>query len=178
MAKNGFKVMDSDMHVIEPPDLWQRYIALEFKEQAPVGTNEHIGDVSMLKPDGQLWGRQPMGEWNQAKAHDVNNNHGRFKPYADQGWTGEAQLKAMFEEGIDVAVLHPSRGLFALTIPDMDPRLASAMARAYTDWLYDFCQADTSSLLGAGMLSPFEMEEAIVEAHRCVEDLGFRGGVS
>ena len=24
--KNGFKVMDSDMHIIEPPDLWQRYI--------------------------------------------------------------------------------------------------------------------------------------------------------
>lgn len=25
MAKNGFKVLDSDMHIIEPPDLWQRY---------------------------------------------------------------------------------------------------------------------------------------------------------
>ena len=28
MAKDGFKVMDSDMHVIEPADLWDRYIAL------------------------------------------------------------------------------------------------------------------------------------------------------
>jgi len=24
--KQGFKVMDSDMHIIEPPDLWQCYI--------------------------------------------------------------------------------------------------------------------------------------------------------
>ena len=23
MAKNGMKVMDSDMHIIEPPDLWE-----------------------------------------------------------------------------------------------------------------------------------------------------------
>ena len=26
MAKNGFKVFDSDMHIMEPPDLWERYI--------------------------------------------------------------------------------------------------------------------------------------------------------
>ena len=37
MSKNGFRVMDSDMHVIEPEDLWQRYIAPEFKERAPRG---------------------------------------------------------------------------------------------------------------------------------------------
>ena len=27
MAKAGFKVFDSDMHVMEPADLWQRYLA-------------------------------------------------------------------------------------------------------------------------------------------------------
>jgi hypothetical protein len=26
MAKHGFKLLDSDMHIIEPPDLWERYI--------------------------------------------------------------------------------------------------------------------------------------------------------
>jgi len=26
MAKNGFKILDSDMHIMEPPDLWERYI--------------------------------------------------------------------------------------------------------------------------------------------------------
>ena len=37
MAKRGFRIMDSDMHIIEPPDLWQRYIAPEFRDGAPVG---------------------------------------------------------------------------------------------------------------------------------------------
>jgi uncharacterized protein len=37
MAKNGFKLLDSDMHIIEPPDLWQRYIDPAFKAQAPRG---------------------------------------------------------------------------------------------------------------------------------------------
>src|SRR5882724_2924545 len=31
MAKNGFQVMDSDMHIIEPADLWERYMAPEFR---------------------------------------------------------------------------------------------------------------------------------------------------
>jgi hypothetical protein len=26
MAYNGFKVVDSDMHIMEPVDLWQQYI--------------------------------------------------------------------------------------------------------------------------------------------------------
>ena len=37
MAKGGFKLLDSDMHIIEPPDLWERYIDPVFKSQAPRG---------------------------------------------------------------------------------------------------------------------------------------------
>jgi hypothetical protein len=40
MAKNGLRLLDSDMHIIEPPDLWQRYIdtelALELLTEAEV----------------------------------------------------------------------------------------------------------------------------------------------
>ena len=38
MAKNGFKVLDSDMHCMEPPDLWERYIDPPFKHRAPKGS--------------------------------------------------------------------------------------------------------------------------------------------
>ena len=37
MAKNGFRVLGSDIHIIEPPDLWERYIDAPFKHQAPRG---------------------------------------------------------------------------------------------------------------------------------------------
>jgi len=40
MAKNGFKAMDSDMHVFEPADLWQRYIDRKYLDRAPKGRNE------------------------------------------------------------------------------------------------------------------------------------------
>ena len=43
MAKQGFKVFDSDMHIMEPPDLWERYIAQEFRSMAPRGqTSENV----------------------------------------------------------------------------------------------------------------------------------------
>ena len=179
MAKNGFKVLDSDMHIIEPPDLWQRYIDPEFKDKAPIGTTARVADLNMVSPDGKPWGRNPKnlrgGTQIASSGRDFARNQVRFKPYEEQGWTGEVQLGAMDEEGIDVAVIYPSRGLFALAIPDIDPRLAAAVARAYNDWLYDFCQADPNRILGAGMISPFDIEDAVSEARRCVKELGFRG---
>ena len=47
MATNGFKVMDSDMHIFEPPDLWQRYIDPKFEKRAPVGLNRHRRDMGI-----------------------------------------------------------------------------------------------------------------------------------
>jgi len=71
------------------------------------------------------------------------------------------QLEAMDTEGIDVAVIYPSRGLFALTIPDMEPRFAAAMARAYNNWLYDFCQESPNRLLKHGYCHPVEQMLAV-----------------
>ncbi|HXR36412.1 MAG TPA: hypothetical protein VN754_10710, partial [Candidatus Binataceae bacterium] len=39
MAHHGYKVMDSDMHLIEPHDLWQRYIDPAYQAIAPIGAN-------------------------------------------------------------------------------------------------------------------------------------------
>ena len=45
---------------------------------------------------------------------------------------------------------------------------------ADNNWLYDFCEKNPNRLLGAGMISPFDIEEAVNEAKRCVKELGFR----
>ena len=51
-----FKVLDSDIHIIEPADLWQRYIDVEFRERAPYGLTATAGDLR-LAFDGKPWGR-------------------------------------------------------------------------------------------------------------------------
>ena len=40
MANRNFKVLDSDIHIIEPPDLWQRYIDPACRDRAPYGLPE------------------------------------------------------------------------------------------------------------------------------------------
>src|SRR5262249_13690473 len=173
MAKNGFRVFDSDMHIMEPPDLWERYIAPEFRSLAPRGTtSDNVRDLGIRFPDGEPGGRSTSGV--PHRGHNFERNQALYRDHSRRGWTPEVQLEAMDVEGIDVAVLFPSRGLSVLTYPDRDPRFAAAIARAYNDWMFDFCQVDPARLLGAGMISVYDIGDAVEETPRGVEELGFR----
>ncbi len=132
MAKNGFKVFDSDMHIMEPPDLWQRYIEPEFKDQAPIGlTSEDVRDLRMTHSDGRPWGHNPARDRIQSvRGQNFQRTQTIYRYYSEQGWSSKVQLEAMDVEGIDLAVLYPTRGLTALAEPHMEPRLAAAIARA------------------------------------------------
>jgi hypothetical protein len=76
MAHQSFRVLDSDIHIIEPPDLWQRYIDPAFRDRAPVGLTEDVGDLRMAH-EGKPWGRATIDAdrgrrrqgWNYALNH-------------------------------------------------------------------------------------------------------------
>lgn len=173
MAKNGFRIFDSDMHIMEPPDLWQRYIDAEFRDLAPRGrTSENVRDLGIDFPHAQPGARRTTGAPHSGRNYD--RNQALYRDHSERGWTADVQLEAMDTEGLDVAVLYPSRGLSVLTQPEMDPRFAAAIARAYNDWLADFCGGDSTRLLGAGMISVYDIGDAVAEARRAVRELGFR----
>src|SRR6185295_3823013 len=107
------------------------------------------------------------------------------KTYADaerRGWDATSQVNAMDAEGLDLAVLFPSRGLFVLGLDSpqvvgvdgLEPDFADAIARAYNDWLKDFCDQHPKRLIGAGMVAPHDPHAAAAEARRCIEKLGFK----
>ena len=48
MAKNGYKMIDAELHVMEPVDLWENYIADEFKDRAPKRMSEGQWDIRTL----------------------------------------------------------------------------------------------------------------------------------
>lgn len=128
----------------------------------------------MVYPDGREWARKTTRENNSARGRNFEHNQEIYRSHAEHGWTAEVQLEAMDIEGIGLAVLYPTRGLRALVVDDMDSGFAAAIARAYNDWLYDFCRKDPTRLIGAGMISPYSMNDAIAQARRCSEELGFR----
>ena len=47
MPFEDFIVADADMHVMEPADLWQRYIADEYRHAAPIGMTELKRDIRL-----------------------------------------------------------------------------------------------------------------------------------
>ena len=174
MSKNGFTILDSDMHIMEPPDLWQRYIDPEYKSMAPRGlTSQNVRDLGIQFPDESQSDQSRVSRSLQ-KGKNYEKNQVLYRDHSERGWTPECQLEAMDLEGLDMAVMFPSRGLSVLTRPDLEPRLAAAIARAYNDWMYHFCAVDPQRLVGAGMISVYDIGHAVEEAHRSAEELGFR----
>jgi predicted TIM-barrel fold metal-dependent hydrolase len=183
MAKNGFKVMDCDMHVLEPPDLWQRYMSPALRERGPVGTSLDDRDFGVVV-GGEDVNRPGIRTdlWLQWLAAHRAPHDAEYAFAAERGWNATSQLEAMDREGIDVAVLFPSRGLFALGLdasesgakPGLDAAVATDIARAYNDWLADLCSEDRKRLYGAAMVAPHDVAAAVAETRRCVERYDFR----
>ena len=108
MAKNGFRVMDSDMHIVEPADLWERYIDPAFRDRAPRGTSRHPRDLGVQVGENVF--PLPGRSYTNAIAPLMTSQQDVYAESEQRGWDSASQLAAMDNEGIDVAVLFPSRG--------------------------------------------------------------------
>ena len=182
MAVNGWRVADSDLHVMEPADLWQRYMDPRWAHAAPIGLSEMVRDMRVRVKNHTMLrtGRvRPSSGGVTAWSKEQDNVYSKSEA---RGWDAVSQLDAMEAEGLDVAVMFPSRGLFVLgldTVGQMgadglEGDYAAAIARAYNDWLFDFCKEDPSRLYGAGLLAPHDPSLAVDEVRRCVNELGFK----
>ena len=170
--RNGFKVMDSDMHIREPRDLWEKYIEPEWRDRGPKIISEPIRSGAMVLVEGKILRGYPPTR--RSPVGSSRMDEGEAEVIA-RGLDPISQLNAMDREGLDVAVLYPSIGLGIMMRPEMNPKLAAAIARAYNNWLYDFCQADSNRLKAAGMIPLHDITEGVKEARRVVNELGFVG---
>ncbi len=172
MAKNGFKILDSDMHVLEPADLWQRYIDPEFRDRAPRGLLRSPLEVG-VELEGKNLGLEGKG-WESLR-QVYNSEESVYAEDIARGFDPQTQLNAMDREGVDLAVLFPSRGLFANSFEGIDSRFSDAIARAYNNWMTDFCnQGDPSRMFGAALLPFQDVALSVKEAHRAVTELGHK----
>lgn len=183
MGLRDHVICDSDLHVMEPPDLWQRYMAPEWVHAAPIGLTEMERDMR-VKVKNHTMLRMGRVRPQRIEGRKTGWRAEHDSVYADpssRGWDARSQIDAMDAEGLDLAVLFPSRGLFVLGLDSVDavgpdglePDYATAIARAYNDWMRDFCDHAPDRMYGAGMVAPHDVSGAVAEARRCVEELGF-----
>jgi uncharacterized protein len=178
VAVNGWLAADSDMHVMEPADLWQRYMDPRWGHAIPVGLEELERDMRVrVKNEVMLrMGRmRPQAEGRAWKADQDSS----FVHAEEQRWDAASQVMAMEMEHLDSTVLFPSRGLFVLSMQSsehigpngLEPELATAISQGYNDWMADFvAECDRPGrVFGAAMLAPHDVGEAMDELARNVE---------
>ena len=144
-----FAVFDSDSHVVEPPELWEKYLDPEFRVLGKQALWRHDGATnSYLKINGEVDPRhdepQPAAPRDLAAGHDLgrrsaNSTPSVRHPMNEGAWDPRARLADMDAMGVDQAFLYPTwfaEGFHLVA----DPDTAYALARAYNDWIADFCR--------------------------------------
>jgi uncharacterized protein len=181
MAKAGFRVMDSDIHVIEPHDLWQRYIEPGHRDRAPRFAPIDGSDYEGWQFDGKVFpaffdraDRRRLARVRKDKARARHLATGRYRNPAEdlRGDDPHAMLQAMDREGIDVAIVFRTMASHLIAVDGLDPRLAAAVCRAFNQWLSDFCDKDRARLKAAALVPLQDARLAAEEARRAVRDLG------
>jgi predicted TIM-barrel fold metal-dependent hydrolase len=172
------RIVDSDAHVIEPNGMWTEYLDEALRPRAPRAVGLTFGFAfdrfsvnlpTQWSPDASPEDVVHMSDRIQATYAEL------FPDAYDKGFSADAQVADMDVEGVDVAFLYPSFGLFVLASDDIDAALAAGLARAYNNWLADFCRTEPARLRGVGMVALQDPVAAAEEAERCASELGFRG---
>lgn len=166
-------VIDCDSHVLEPADLWQRYLEPEFRDRAIRIERrdgvEHliIGEQSVLS--GVLAGlggahREPSELFAAGLGYADGCEKASFDPYA--------RAALLDDWKVDRGVLFPTIGI--LPFPTEDLALASAYCRAYNRWQKEFFQSVPDRVVPIALVNWCDVDEAARELKACVR-AGFRG---
>ena len=164
--KDGFKILDTERHIVEPVDLWTSRLSKEFVGRAPrflegsrVAT-EVAGKV-MINGGEEIWQCvEPTSDYDHAREHN---------------FSADSHLADMDREGIDAGLLFPTAGLYVIWHDDLDPELSGAICKAYNDWLAEFCDVDNDRLYGVAMLPLQDVNLALEEVERINRDYDFAG---
>ena len=177
--KNNFFVMDSDFHMMEPHNLWDRYLDDRFKAQAPkITANPHVAGIIGMETVS-VNGKLPVSQSDPNAARtraDLRRRALSQTPHYARAlareFDPETHIEAMDIEGVDVGIVYSTRGRQVLAIDELDPQFGAALARAYNNWAYDYCQYNSQRLRLAAQLDFHDAILAAEEARRAVENLG------
>src|SRR6185436_13326157 len=152
--KDGLRFVDSDMHIMEPPDLFDRYLDPAFKHRitVPIGADgkPNRGPSGLALIDGQPTSdidlqqyRKRIKRGNTQSTQLLSGSRlfdtGRLDFAVERDYDPQAQVWGMAAEGVDIAVLYPTSGLALLGRNNMDPQMSLALCQAYNNWIHEFC---------------------------------------
>jgi len=173
-------VIDADGHVLEPPDLWHRYIDPEFRDRAlRIGTDEKgLEHLELAGRQSKMVHRGFPATLGRMGQTELEN----FVPHPDKTYAAnipygamdaDERVRLLDAEGLDAVVLYPTIGLLWEAEVE-DAELAQAYCRAYNRWIADFCRESAGRLIPIAHLSLGDPDAAARELARATDD-GCRG---
>ena len=170
----SYRIISSDSHIFEPPDLWTTRIDAKFRERAPRIVRQEDGDwwycdgtkLLSVQPGAQV-GRR-FEEPEKLTRTDVFENV-RLGAYVP-----EEHVKDMDSDGVEMSVIYPTIGLILYSVPDGE--VLSSVFRTYNDWLAEFCKPFPSQLKGIAMLNLDDVQAGVREMERCA-NMGLVGAL-
>src|SRR5438270_13836814 len=107
--RNGYKVVDADTHLMEPPWLWERFMEDAYKSQAPkIGEAPESGRRTFLvegEPFTREKGKYPMAAPGFLKA--VEKAMQRYERARKAGFNAQSRIEDMDEQGVDAQIIYP-----------------------------------------------------------------------
>ena len=171
--KDGLKVMDSDLHVIELGDVYEKHLDPRYRDKMPKYLGWGPTNFPHWEVQGRIippWARLPEVVGPQ-KFLDAPTE-AKYKDAKRRGYDAATTLAAMDAEGIDIAVVYRTFAHMVVSLDDLEPAYATAYCRAFNDWLADYCSADSRRLKPAAIVSLHDPELAAAEARRAVTEKG------
>lgn len=181
--KKRLAVFDADSHVVEPREVWEKYLEPEYRTLGKSALWREEGKHDCyLKVNSKMF-RDPMNPniprhaiwkpgmtWEQVGELDPDTRH----PQSEGASNPQARLKDMDAMGVDQTFLYPTWFAEGFHLIE-DPDVAYALARAYNNWIADFCQAAPDRLFAAAMIPLQNMDYTVEELRRISKTPCFRG---
>jgi predicted TIM-barrel fold metal-dependent hydrolase len=173
--------VDADGHILEPSDLWERYLEPRYRDRAlrvvkdENGLDELIIDQkrSQMSRRGFPSTLAAMGRRDlAAMAKDPAVTYANHAPAA--ATDPAARLELLDAEHIDAAVIYTTTGLLWEAELD-DAELSQAYTRAYNRWICEWCSGSGGRLVPTAHLSLGDPQAAARELERAVGE-GAKGG--
>jgi uncharacterized protein len=171
----GYRLVDSDSHINEPPDLWTSRLPAKFKDRAPRMEHFEQGDAWVLEGV-----KDPINFGSNAAAGIPLNERSawiRWEDIRPGGYDPKARLLEMDVDLVDAAVLYPTPRISHLMIANPDPEFHLAMVQAYNDWLSEYAEHDPSRLGGIMLIPNRGVDAAVKEIERVIDRPGMVGAL-
>jgi len=161
-----YKLIDCDQHVIEPPDLWDRYLDKKYLDKAPKlvkdedggdawnlgGSVESLGLVAAMNKTPETL------KWTGVRYEDMHPGI--------TDWKGRLEL--MDQDGVDAALFFPPQRtmIYFIFAKADDPGFSLAGMQAYNDFITEWCGHCPERLGASWQMPATGLDDCIAELER------------